>query len=182
MEIYEALKSDHEKVKKLLIKLVSSSEAGTPEWKSLVSEIRDELIPHSRAEEAVFYNSLRESDQTAELARHAYMEHMEAESILRALQVMSAVDVNWKALALKLKTDLENHVAEEEGEMFTAAKKIFTHDDAIAMEKAFQAMKPAIKDENFMQTTVDLVANMMPQKFSSSFKNFSKNKGADKRI
>jgi hypothetical protein len=88
--------------------------------------------------------------------------------------MMKAVDINWKSLAKKLKHDLEHHVAEEEGKMFTAAKKIFSHEDAVAMGKAFVAMKPALQGESVMQSTIDLVANMMPLHLAPSFKNFAK--------
>jgi hemerythrin superfamily protein len=168
MNIYEALRSDHKKVKHLLDELVASSEKDTTKWKHLVDKIRDELIPHSRAEEAVFYNAIRDTDSSIIL--HAYGEHAMAETELRTLQAMKSIDVNWTRLAKKLREDLLHHVKEEESKVFAAAKKIFTDEEALMIGKAFAELKPAIKAQSLAGTTLDLIENLLPRKFSASFR------------
>ena len=78
MLIYDLLKQDHEKVKGLLSELVNSSDATEETRVGLINQIRDELVPHARAEEAVLYNSMRAIDMAKDLAWHGYEEHAEA--------------------------------------------------------------------------------------------------------
>jgi hemerythrin-like domain-containing protein len=172
MRIYEALKKDHEGVKNLLNRLVSLNEDQNEEKSRLVSQIRDELIPHSRAEEALFYNSLRLLDETKSLAMHGYREHMEAETLLRRLQAGDMVNADWKETALKLKQALEHHIEEEEGEIFTAAQRLLTDQEAIAINDAFQKMKPEIKEEGFMMNTLEMIKNMMPPRLSDALSDY----------
>jgi hemerythrin superfamily protein len=163
MQIYEALKKDHVAVKKLLEDLVNAADAGEETRNSLIEQIRAELIPHSRAEESVLYNSLRELDSGKSLALHGYQEHLEAEMLLRSLQVTGAVKINWVGGAKKLKKALEHHVAEEEGEIFSAAQKLFTSEEAEAMNEAFQNLKAEIKkDDSFVSSTKEMITNIMP--------------------
>jgi hemerythrin-like domain-containing protein len=172
MLIYEALKNDHDKLKPLLKELVASAKADEGTRERIIQEIRDEIIPHSRAEEAVFYNSLREIDGTKELVVHGYAEHMEAETILRSLQAMEVVNADWTKLAKKLKEDLEHHISEEENEIFPAAKQVLAKEEAEMMAVAFEQMKPEVREGSFMQNTLDLIANVMPQRFSEPLRNF----------
>ena len=174
MNIYEALKKDHQKVKGLLKQLTSlrANTADSDKKSDLIEQIRDELIPHARAEEAVFYNSLRMLDASKNLAMHGYKEHAEAETLLRSLQAMDFLDTKWKATAAKLQEVLEHHIREEEGPMFTAAKQLFTDVEATAMAATFEAMKPEIKEEGLMKTTLEMAANLMPPRFSSKFRSF----------
>lgn len=176
MLIYDVLKKDHEVLKGLLDRLVHSADADADERKSLISEIRDELIPHARAEEAVLYNSLRLIDETKDLVMHGYTEHLEAETLLRSLQAMDAVDANWTSIARKLKDSIEHHVDEEEGKIFSAAQQVLAKEEAEAMAEAFEQMKPEVRDGGFMQNTLDLVANMMPVRFSESIRNLTHGK------
>lgn len=168
MQIYEALKKDHDVVKSLLNQLVSLTNTEKQKRSELVRQIHDELIPHSRAEEAVFYNSMRLLDETKSLAMHGYREHLEAETLLRTLQLEDAADVNWKETAYKLKEALEHHIEEEEGEMFAAAKQLFTAEEAEVINEAFQQMKPEIKEEGFMMNTLTMIKNMMPPRLTDA--------------
>jgi hypothetical protein len=172
MTIYEALTADHVKVKGLLSELVALNKDDDKRRHVLLNQIRDELIPHARAEEAVFYNSLRMLDQAKEIAMHGFREHVEAETMLRSLQALDKVDTSWKEIAWKLKEAIEHHIQDEEGRLFTVAKQLFTQSEATAMAETFEAMKPKIKEEGFMQTTLDMVANLMPPRFSQRFKTF----------
>lgn len=172
MNIYQALKSDHEVVKKLLTELVSLKEGDEKRFSKIVGEIRDELIPHSRAEEAVFYNSIREVNVAKNLVWHGYEEHMMAEALLRSLQALDKIDVQATKIAKKLKTALEHHIEEEETEIFSAAKHLFTEGEAVEMAKAFQGLKPQVKEGNLMQTTLEMVANMMPPRLAAPLRSF----------
>ncbi|WP_413587486.1 hemerythrin domain-containing protein [Bdellovibrio sp. HCB274] len=171
MEIYDLLKEDHEKVKGLLNALLGLRDDDDDTRKRLVAQIRDDLIPHARAEESVFYNSLRSVDSSKDLAMHGYKEHLEAEGLLRLLQVEDKTNMSWRKTAEKLRDALLHHISEEEGRMFEVARNNFSAEEATMMGDAFQKMKPEIKEEGLMGTTWDMIANMMPPRFTDSFRN-----------
>ena len=170
MIIYDALKKDHETVKGLLNELIALSDKDETTRNELVGKIRDELVPHSRAEEAVFYNTLRDLKPLSEVAMHGYKEHLEAEGLLRLLQVKDKANMDWKDTAKKLKTALEHHIQEEEGLMFELARNNFTEDEAIMMGEAFEKLKPEIKEQSIVGTTWEMIANLMPSRFSDAFR------------
>ncbi len=169
MLIYEALRNDHIKIIRLLDELLMLEE-GEHIRKDLVEQVRDELIPHARAEESVFYNPLRTIDTAKDLVKEGYKEHMEAEGILRKLQVEGRVGAEWRSTVQQLRDALSHHIKEEEGEIFSVAKKHLTEDEAEMMCEAFERLKPEVKDEGVLKTSVDLIANMMPPRFSSAIR------------
>jgi hemerythrin superfamily protein len=170
MEIYEALKKDHEELKDLLDELVALQ--SDDEYRYIViEEIRNHLIPHSRAEEAIFYNSLRAVNADKKVVFHGFQEHLEAEAILRTLQVMDKVNLDWKGTAEKLRNAILHHVAEEESTIFDEAREAFNREEAIAMAEAFEQLKPKIEQEGFVKNTVDMVINMMPPQLANKIRN-----------
>lgn len=173
MEIYEALVKDHRKVQDLLNQLVNLQSGDEEVRHDLVAKIRDELIPHSRAEEAVFYNSIRAINTAKDMVWHGYEEHMMAESLLRTLQGADKIDAGWRQTAQKLKAALDHHIQEEENEIIPVAQGLFTAEEAQAMCDAFEKMKPEIKEEGFMQTTLDMIANIMPTRLAAPLRTFS---------
>jgi len=175
MMIYDLLKKDHDEVKLLLDQLVALDENDQGAREVLITQIRDALIPHSRAEESVFYNSLRGFESTKDEAIHGYKEHMEAEGHLRMLQIRDKIDVEWKETARKLKSALEHHILEEEGTMFNLARQLFTPEEAEMMGQSFESLKPEIKEEGIIGTTWDMVANLMPPRFKGRFQDLHKN-------
>lgn len=170
MEIYETLKADHDALKQLLNELVQLKEDESEMARDLIDQIRDEMIPHSRAEESVFYNTLRSLSSGNDIIMHGYQEHMEAEMYLRFLQVRERIDAEWKETAQKLKKAVEHHISEEEGKVFSVARQLLSKNEAEVVAEAFERLKPEVKTEGFMKTTMDLVANLMPPRLADAFK------------
>jgi hemerythrin superfamily protein len=170
MNIYEALVKDHEEVKELLKELVALKVDDDYRY-VLVEEIRNALIPHSRAEESVFYNSIRSLASDREQVMHGFKEHLEAETLLRSLQVMDKLNLEWKPLAMKLQTALEHHIREEETEIFAQAKSLFSEEEAISMAEAFEKLKPEVQKQGFMGTTFDIIVNLMPPRLAKGLRN-----------
>jgi len=170
MVIYEELKKDHREVLALCDRLIQSADASGEQRNSLISQIRDALIPHSRAEEAVFYNAIRQEAQDKTKIGHGYTEHVMAEGLLRSLQIQGKVDVAWRQTAQKLRDALAHHIQEEETEIFAEAQKIFSTEEAEQIGSAFVQLKPQIEEQGFMGTSLDLIANLLPGRFAATFK------------
>lgn len=170
MEIYEALKNDHEELKQSLKDLTSLSDNDDYRF-VLIEEISNLLVPHSRAEEAVFYNTLRAINADKGVVRHGYKEHLEAEALLRTLQLMDKMDLNWKPTARKLQEIVLHHIQDEESEIFDEAKNALTSEEAITMADAFQSLKVKVAKEGIIKNTMDMVINMMPPRLADRIRN-----------
>lgn len=168
MMIYDELEKDHRTVLALLDQLIANETSGPEVWGALVQQIRDELIPHARAEEAILYNSLRDLDTAKDTVTHAYGEHVQAEAVLRGLQVVDALNVNWAGAARKLRESLAHHITEEETKVFVAAKRVFSDAEALVMGDAFVRMKPHLLQESFAANTLEMIANMLPARMRDS--------------
>jgi hemerythrin superfamily protein len=178
MSIYEELRADHEDIQDLLDLLAQAEEPD--ERKSLITQIRDLLVPHSRAEEAVLYNSLRDLDQSKDVVTHSYQEHIKAETLLRALQVTEAVALHWQSGVEKLRDELDHHIEHEETTVFAAAQGVLSNDDADALGKAFSQFKEKL-GAGFLVSQIELLANIMPQRFRKTFVDFLSGETSEKQ-
>lgn len=141
MDIYKALKQDHEEVKKMLEKLSESTERAVKTRQATFQKLKAELIAHSRAEEEVLYTALREHEETRDNALEGGEEHHLVDILLQELTELDVSDEHWTAKITVLKEMIEHHVEEEEGEVFKTAKKLFSDEEARAMGEAFQQHK-----------------------------------------
>ncbi len=171
MQIYDAIKLDHREIIQMLDELTSLNE-GERTREDLIERIRDAFVPHSRAEEAVFYNSLRSFDVAKELVRDSFREHLEAERLLRLLQLKEKVDLDWKKTANQLKVAISRHIEDEENKLFPVAKNILSYEEAEKLGVAFERMKPEVREEGIMGSTMDLIANLMPPRFTKSAREY----------
>lgn len=171
MEIYEVLKKEHEEVTQMLTELIALDEGDDYRF-VLIEQIASELISHSRAEESVFYNTLRAVNADKKMVFHGYAEHLQVEALLRSLQVMDKLNLGWREVAVKLKEALTHHISEEESDIFTEARAVFTTEEAVAMGDAFTELKPKVKEQSILGTTADMVINMMPPRLADSIRNF----------
>lgn len=174
MDIYTTLKKDHDKVKYLLSELVDL-ENDDSYREVLIDQIAHELIPHSRAEESVLYNSIRAVSSDNSDIMHSFKEHIEVEGLLRALQLKDSTDMDWKSTAFKLQKSFLHHVSEEEGKIFSEAKKIFSETEASMMGSAFEALKSKASENGFVKNSIDMVVNLMPPRFVEKVKSFGSN-------
>ena len=172
MNIYEALSKDHREFERLLDRLLEASKANDDSWKSVLDELRRGVIAHAHAEEAVFYNALREADQAKGAVAHSYMEHATAEAEIRALGAAKMVDANWTSMIEKLRKDLLHHIEEEETRVYDAARQVFSEDEANQIGAAFERMKTetAKGGDSIVASTIDLIANLLPPRLTNSFR------------
>jgi hemerythrin superfamily protein len=171
MDIYDLLKQDHDEVKQVLSDLIELQQDDEYRF-VLIEEIRNLLVPHSRAEEEVFYNTLRAVNADKSVVRHGFKEHMEAEGLLRALQAMDKFNMEWKSTALKLQEAVLHHISDEESEIFEEARSAFSQEEARMLGEAFEELKPQIEKEGTVKNTVDMVINMMPPRIADGIRNF----------
>jgi len=165
MLIYDALKKDHELVRRLLKQLMAAR--GTADPAPIVARIRDTIVPHCRAEEAVFYNGLRGRKGTSRRVLLGFREHLEIEALLRALQLKLLVAADWHGTARELKKALEQHMREEEREVIPLAKSVLSEMEARRMGRDFRRQREEARELSLVQSAVGMVTNLMPSRVTS---------------
>ncbi len=170
MLIYDVLEKDHEKIKGLLAKLVEA-EPGSEEFLEWAIQVKSELIPHARAEEAVFYNSLRgiQDEKLKELIMgHGYGEHVDAENLLLGLLKNEMPPEQAAECARDLQEAVEHHIEEEEDEIWSAARQLLLDEEARMMAPAFQRLKEECVSQDDEENIQELVMNLLPEKFGDN--------------
>ncbi|MHA7056954.1 hemerythrin domain-containing protein [Aquimarina sp. M1] len=125
MNIFEALREDHEIQRTLLKNLVNTS-GDTTKRDDIFKKLRNELSIHADAEERHFYVPLIDDDNTQEKSRHGIAEHHEIDELVEQLEKTEYSSPVWLQIAKKLKEKVEHHLDEEEHEIFQMAGKVLT--------------------------------------------------------
>src|SRR6478735_12442975 len=125
MDAIALLKADHDKVKKLLNELETTTERGVKTRAELFSTIKGELTVHEIIEEEIFYPELKAHPKAKDIVLEGYEEHHVVDEIMAELEDTPVDDETWGAKAKVMKENIEHHIEEEEGEMFKAARQVF---------------------------------------------------------
>jgi hypothetical protein len=128
MNAITLLKADHVKVKRLLADLESTTERGVKTRAELFSTIKGELTLHEIVEEEIFYPELKAHPKARDIVLEGFQEHHVVDVLMGELEALDVSDETWGPKALVMKENIEHHIEEEEGEMFTKARQVF--DDA----------------------------------------------------
>ena len=129
MDALSLLKEDHDKVKKLLEDLDSTTERGVKTREQLFSKIKQELEIHEAIEEEIFYPALKNHPKTKVLTLEAYEEHHVVDLVMAEIATIPFDQETWGAKFTVMKENVEHHIEEEEGEMFKQAKQVFDGDE-----------------------------------------------------
>ena len=125
MDAIALLEADHRKVKKLLTELEATTERGVKTRSELFATIKGELTLHEIVEEEIFYPELKAHPKARDIVLEGYEEHHVVDVLMSELEALDVSDETWGAKAEVMKENIEHHIEEEEGEMFTQARKIF---------------------------------------------------------
>jgi hemerythrin superfamily protein len=145
MDLYQLLKQDHQKAKRLFERLVETSEGAKKSRERLFAELKQELELHTQVEEKHFYPVLRDHDETGDLVAEALEEHAEVKELLAALDQADKDDASWAGQLTELQDDVEHHVGEEETELFPRAQKLLDESTSQAIARAIEHDKAAAK-------------------------------------
>lgn len=138
MDPYELLKADHENVSKLFERIESARGAAKL---TLFRKLKQELDVHAHVEETIFYPELKNKDESRDITLEAYEEHQVVKDLLAELAAAEEPSDEWDARLTVLKENVEHHVEEEEGELFSKAKDVLTTEQAEALGDQMAAEK-----------------------------------------
>ncbi|MGJ8549206.1 hemerythrin domain-containing protein [Winogradskyella undariae] len=125
MNIYEAIRNDHDIQRDLLKQLVDTS-GDTKTRSDLFKKLNKELSIHANAEERHFYKPLIPVDMMQEHARHGIAEHHEIDELIERLEQTDMDSSAWLKIAKDLKHKVEHHLEDEEHSFFQLSGKVFT--------------------------------------------------------
>ena len=147
MDALTLLKTDHDKVKRLLNELESTTERGVKTREELFATIKGELTIHETIEEEIFYPALLEKAKTHDVTLEGYEEHHVVDLLMGELEDLDVADESWGAKAKVMKENIEHHIEEEEGDMFVKTRQVFDDDDLDALGRRMQARKESASKE-----------------------------------
>jgi len=147
MDAIAMLKADHDKVKALLEDLESTTERGVKARAELFATIKGELTVHEVIEEEIFYPALKEHPKAKDIVLEGYEEHHVVDLLMRELEDLDVSDESWGAKAVVMKENIEHHIEEEEGEMFTKARQVFDRQELAELGSRMAERKASAQKE-----------------------------------
>lgn len=139
--IFEDLKQDHDRQRKLL-KQLGETQGASDERKSLFETLRKELQAHAAAEEESLYATMLGMPDLREDARHSVSEHKEVDDMLGELVEMDMSSSGWLVKFKEMRHRYLHHIGEEEAEMFPTAAKGLSKEAEKRLAEVFEKRKP----------------------------------------
>ena len=141
MDAIALLEADHQKVKQLLTELESTTERGVKRRAELFATIKGELTLHEIVEEEIFYPELKAHPKAEDIVLEGYEEHHVVDVLMGELEALDVSDETWGAKAVVMKENIEHHIEEEEGEMFSKARQVFDDSELKDLGQRMEARK-----------------------------------------
>lgn len=142
-EFFKMLKKDHAEFKEILGQLVETKESKKRD--ELFKKLKEELIPHMKAEESTFYQPLLAKKEAREDALEGVEEHHVSEMVFKELEKMPKGEDQWGAKISVFKELVEHHIQEEESKVFKSAEKALDDEEMQSIMKKFDHEKQKIK-------------------------------------
>jgi hemerythrin superfamily protein len=139
--IFQNLKSDHDRHRKLLEQLGETS-GDSEERRELFEELRRELQAHAAAEEESLYAPMLACPDLRDEARHSVSEHKEIDDFLGDLVETDMSSGAWLTRFREMRHRYLHHIDEEEEEMFPAAAETLSRAAEQKAAAVFEERKP----------------------------------------
>jgi hemerythrin superfamily protein len=138
--VFDMLKQDHAKVKKLFEAFEEAKDSRTKE--RIIRDTLLELDVHTKLEETLIYPAIREKIDADKIMDEALEEHHVAHTLLNELKHGGRKNGRYEAKFKVLGESIKHHVKEEEGTMFPGAEKVDL--DWVALEQKARKRKESL--------------------------------------
>jgi hemerythrin-like domain-containing protein len=150
MHALTMLMEDHDRLKRLLDDLETTTERGVKTREDLFTRIKRALTVHEIIEEEIFYPALKSHPRAKEIVLEGYEEHDVVDTLMGELSALPYDDETWGPKAKVMKENIEHHIQEEEGEMFGKARAIFDRAELNDLGEAMgERRDEAMRQEGF---------------------------------
>ncbi|MCK8482053.1 hemerythrin domain-containing protein [Psychroserpens algicola] len=136
MNIFEAIRKDHDIQRDLLDRLVETS-GDTKKRDEIFKSLKKELQIHADAEERHYYKPLIDSDMMQDKARHGIAEHHEIDELIEKLEDTDYDSSAWLKIAKDLKHKVEHHLEDEEHKFFQLSGKVLSDNQKTSLAKSY---------------------------------------------
>ena len=150
-DIFQILRTEHSRIQEALNHLTAYNEKPdhgndtqvrpSCDWIEKITDIQCEITGHHRAEEAVFYDTLRWIPHQGELADFKQHEHRRIESALSEIKKMSLTDSELTSRMLSLKDLVCAHFNEEETKLFAIIRPIISSEKSAILGEQFETLR-----------------------------------------
>lgn len=140
MDIFSLIKQDHQEVASLFNQL-HDAQGSRDMCAQLFAQLKEALERHAHAEEQVFYPALREADVTQEMVEEAMEDHQLVAELLEELATMPKGEAAWHERLEILEENVQEHIEEEESDIFDAAHQLWSVEDATELAERWQTVK-----------------------------------------
>jgi hypothetical protein len=157
MDAIALLKEDHEKAKKLMNELEQTTERGVKTREEKWTKLLKELTIHENIEEEIFYPALHQHPKLKEIVLEALEEHHLVDEIVEQLKDTPFDDEHWSAKFKVTKENVEHHIEEEEGPMFSKVRQVFSKEELEELGSRMETAKQEqMREEMPEREQVDL--------------------------
>lgn len=139
--IYQDLKQDHDRHRKLLER-IGETDNGNTERGALFESLRTELQAHAAAEEESLYATMLGNPDLRDEARHSVSEHKEIDDMLGELVELETRSGEWLDKFKEMRHRYLHHIEEEEEEMFPSAAEQLSDKAEERIAEVFEERKP----------------------------------------
>jgi len=138
--IYETIKSDHDRHRELL-ETISDTSGASEARKTAWDEFYHDVKAHAAAEEETFYSKLISKTWGQDKARHSVHEHQQLDDLMEELNEADMSSGGWLTRFKTLRHDYEHHIDEEEDEVFSRARDVIPESEIEGYAQKFQTRK-----------------------------------------
>ena len=144
-DFFQMLKKDQKEVKGILGQL-EETENKSKKRDELFQKLKEELVPHMKAEEITFYQPLLANKEAREVALEGAEEHHVSDLVFKELETMPKNQDQWAAKLSVFKELVEHHIKEEESAIFKTAEKVLSQNKFQSILKQFVEEKQKFKE------------------------------------
>jgi hemerythrin superfamily protein len=126
MNAIDLLEQQHREVKTLFKKFAKAQ--ARAEKRRLFEQIADDIAVHTAIEEKHFYPATK-SARSGDSLQEAVEEHLQAKRLITDLLEMDVDDSQFDAKMIVLREEIDQHVEEEESELFPKVEKLLADDE-----------------------------------------------------
>ena len=143
-DILKTLQEEHDTLRKLFEEMKGTTDRAEKTRAQLLETIEQNLLPHAKWEEQVFYPAFKERADRDGLQTHAeaLAEHHAVENSV--IPEVHAADVQTPEFAGRVKVFgefIDHHAKEEETTMFKMARELFSADERAQMDEDYETWK-----------------------------------------
>ena len=144
MDAIELLTLQHRAVEDMFEEL-AQEKPGSATYRRLFGDVADALAVHATIEERIFYPSVKRS-QTEEILEESVEDHLEVKRVL-ATMLETAQDGDISAELEELAGLTEEHVIEEEQELFPKVRKLIAADELHELARRMTELEAELRRE-----------------------------------